>query len=97
MAERTDLRLKDTEDIGLDEAFQNWLSTTVDTINSDLDVIESNLNTLLAAVPLATIQLTRCDTSATSNITLSQDFKGFIEKLINKIESLETRLESLGG
>ena len=74
------------DNVGLDEAFQNWLSTTVDTINSNCEVLEAEF-----AAHGTTVQLTRCDTSASSNITLSEDFKNFMEKLIERIDKLESQ------
>lgn len=66
---------------GLEEAFQNWLSTTVDTINSNCDIIEA---TFLALGE--TVNLTRCDTSATSNIKFSNAFNEYLIKLNDSLE-----------
>lgn len=95
--ERTELELSELDNIGLDEAFQNWLSTTVDINNSNWDVLELSINNLINSVSQSTINLTRNDTSATSNISFSADFTDFMEKLINKVTDLESKLKALGG
>lgn len=80
--EQTDLDYNDIRDEGLDDAFQNWLSTLVDTINSNLDMLEMTINPLIAPEVL---HLQRCDTSATSNIAFSQDFQNFLRLLVEKV------------
>lgn len=90
---RTNLDISEIDNIGLDEAFQNWLSTTVDIINSNCDVVEDSLNALLALASLPSISLTRCDTSATSNISFSRDFNDFMKELLDKIYELESTID----
>ncbi len=85
----------DTDLFSLDDAFQNWLSTTVDIIDSNCEILEALINPLLT--PPDALNLTRCDTSATGNIKFSDAFNDYIKNLQNRIDSLEQRLAALGG
>lgn len=80
----------DNASLGLTEAFNNWLSTVVDTVNAAMDDIEVKF---LAIDPAHPINLTRADTSAPANAEISDSFKELIRNLIERIDALEERIE----
>lgn len=82
------MELTKIENIGLSNSFQNWQSTLVDTINEDLEVIETSIGSGL--------HLTRVDTSAVSNIELSDSFKEWLDNLVDVINELRQLIEAKG-
>jgi hypothetical protein len=86
---QTKLDITDVQNLGLTEAFQNWISTVVDTVNENCTLIENAVGGGLVLV--------RADSSAPASVDISNSFKDFLKKITEAIASLEAKLQELEG
>lgn len=75
--------------LGLTEAFQNWISTVVDTINGN--------NALIQTAVGSGLLLTNADSSAPASVEISNSFKDWLKELVETIETLQEKVKVLEG